>query len=752
MWLDAGSPPGARAGLSAAVDEVRQATSRNAIMVTGVFWAAGAIVWAGNSPTDVLAPMLGITPLLIAAHLLAYRLLPRRAGLANVIWLAGLAVCIGLAIALLHQPGLVLLYVALPLLAVVTLGRPAGLAAGALVALAAWWATRVASPAPLPDAFGLAMVVASAFGGLFGWVVVGPLIEAANLAIVSSEQARRGLEEVREQRAELKRAQEDLLQANRELVRLADRLQAMQRIAEEARQAKSEFVANVSHELRTPLNMIIGFADVICQSPRLYGGRLPRALLADITAIRTNSQHLLDLVNDVLDLSQVEAGRMMLTKQWVSLADVVEGAVAVVQGLYASKGLYLRTETPADLPSVFCDPVRMREVVVNLLSNAGRFTERGGVVVRCARDADRVTVSVADTGPGIADSDQQKLFEPFQQLDGSTRRRHGGSGLGLAISKQFVEMHGGAMWLDSQVGHGTTVSLTLPLDSVPPSARAGLDTGFHRAIIPGDAYGYRVRARPARAPRLVVPPRLVVLERDDALQRLLKHHLPDTEIVAVATVEDGVRELNRSPAQAFVINLPPSERVPARLLNDLPYGAPAVTCWAPGAADAADRLGVVDYLVKPVTRESLLTALRKLGDGITRVLLVDDDPDELHLFARMLASGDRGYRIVQTTDGKRALDLMRRRRPEVVLLDLIMPGTDGFQVLRQKARDPAIRALPVIIVSSRDPHVGPFIHNELSVRCSGLAGQSLPACIQAIGEILSPPAVGGDRRQAGSAR
>jgi len=241
------------------------------------------------------------------------------------------------------------------------------------------------------------------------------------------------------------------------------------------RRAKEEFVANVSHELRTPLNMIIGFSEMIPELAHVYGVALPPALLSDIAAIRRNSQHLARLVDDVLDLSQVDAGRMALRKEWTSLREIVDEAILAVRALFESKGLSVETQIPSDLPEAFCDSTRIRQVMLNLLSNAGRYVKRGGVQVRVRQEQNELMVTVTDTGPGIAPADQQRLFQPFQQLESSLRHRSGGSGLGLTISKRFVEMHGGKMWLESQVGVGTTFGFSLPVQTptVPALAEDG---------------------------------------------------------------------------------------------------------------------------------------------------------------------------------------------------------------------------------------------------------------------------------------
>jgi CheY-like chemotaxis protein len=211
------------------------------------------------------------------------------------------------------------------------------------------------------------------------------------------------------------------------------------------------------------------------------------------------------------------------------------------------------------------------------------------------------------------------------------------------------------------------------------------------------------------------------------------------EVTKTRDIDEAVQELSRSPAQALLVNASPLEAIPPAALTGLPYDTPAVSCWVPGEDEAARRLGVVQYMVKPVAAEKLLEALDSLQGDIRTVLVVDDEPDELHLFVRMLEADARDYRILQVTSGQRALDMLRTRRPDVMLLDLVMAGLDGFQVLEEKGRDPAIRDIPVIVISSRDPTGDPVVSNTLTVTHGrGLSVRNLLACIQAIGEILSP--------------
>lgn len=605
----------------------------------------------------------------------------------------------------------------------------AGAAGGAVAAaVASLWVIQwgVSAPAPLlVTIWGMVGVVR---------LLLLPTRRAIEWSWSSYQQARRLLDEAREQSLELQQTKDDLIQANLQLTRLSEQLRILHQIAEGARRAKEEFVANVSHELRTPLNMIIGFSEVILQSPHVYGASLPPALQADISVIQRNSQHLASLVNDVLDLSQVDAGRMALSKEWVSLTQIVEEAIVAVEPLFRSKGLTLEAQLPPALPPLYCDRTRVRQVVLNLLSNAGRFTERGGARVGARQEGRTLVVSVADTGPGISADDQKRIFAPFQQLDGSLRRQHGGSGLGLSISKAFVELHGGRMWVESTPGQGTVFSFSLPV--MEPVALDGDDVA--RWFSP--YHTYEGRTRPSRAPKPQLRPRLILLDADDTLARLLARYQEGVDLVVCREAEQAAEEARVAPARALLINEATQRHATAweQHLADVPSSVPILRCNIPGEATAAERLGVAGYLVKPIGRERLLEALAAVVNEGAAVLVVDDEPEVVQLIGRMLLACGRGYRVLRALDGQRALDLLRERRPDVMLLDLMMPGKDGFAVLQEKNEDAALRPIPVIAISARDPAGESTISNALTVtRSSGLSSRDLLACIDAVSEALA---------------
>jgi len=675
----------------------------------------------------------GLTLLLVVVvYGTALWLLERFPDMSVVVWSVGLAVVIGISVVTYQQPIASVFYILIPLIAVTLSGwstmlMVVGSSTGMIILL-----EKLIPAVSIQNEYLLPVVIGGVVFTTIGWVIRYSLTETIQVYYENYERAMAGIEEARQQRLELKQTQEDLILANRELTRLAKRLEVLERFAEEARRAKENFVATVSHELRTPLNMIIGFSEVIAESPQTYGIRLPPTLLADIASIRRNSQHLLELVNDVLDLSQVDMGNMAISRDWCSLRQIVEEAFEVIRPLFVSKGLYLKADLPEEDSGIYCDSTRIREVIINLLSNAGRFTEKGGVGLRASVKENGLVIAVQDTGPGISVENQKKLFEPFQQLDSSIRRQHGGSGLGLAISKRFVEMHGGQVWLESTVGVGTTVYFSLPLPI--PNPNLPREASATRWFNPQEMYV--PRDRPSKAPRQTPSPRCLVLEEGNMVRRLFERYLGDVEIVPVTDIDRAVSELGQSPAQLLVIN----HRQGAEILNSvssrnrLPLGMPAIAFWLPGGRDYADEMGVFRYLIKPVTKEMLLGTLEKLGDGIQSVLLVDDNPEVLQLFGRILASAQRGYRVWRASDGQQALEMLRKRKPDVMILDLVMPDMNGFQVLKEKGNDPSIRETPVIVITAQDPSGMPKMSDTVSVsREGGFSSRDLLDLVRFLG-------------------
>ena len=244
-----------------------------------------------------------------------------------------------------------------------------------------------------------------------------------------------------------------------EVLREARQRQAENQRLELASQHKSQFLANMSHELRTPLNAILGYTELILDS--VYG-EMPQKARDVLDRVQRNGRHLLGLINDVLDLSKIEAGQLSLSLTDYSMRDVVHGVYSAVEPLALEKKIALKIEVPSDLPPGRGDERRLTQVLLNLVGNAIKFTDQGEVVIRASAADGSFNLAVRDTGPGISKADQAKLFQEFQQVDNSITRKKGGTGLGLAISKRIIEMHGGRIWVESRVGQGSTFSFTLP--------------------------------------------------------------------------------------------------------------------------------------------------------------------------------------------------------------------------------------------------------------------------------------------------
>lgn len=616
-------------------------------------------------------------------------------------------------------------------LSTLTLGSWAGLAVLAVCVLTLFYPPQAIAFLTPPTRVSVSIGMFATWGMI--WLTLYPLLTTLKWAWESYRSSAQALEQAQNFQAQLQETVQDLGLVTAQLKRQNEISHNLRLLAEEERKAKQEFVANVSHELRTPLNMIIGFSSTMLASPGIYGV-LPPKLLADLQVILRNSTHLSELIDDVLDLSQINADRMALSKEQVNLPGLVEAAVTAVRPLFESKKLYLTVDMPDELPLVLCDPTRIREVLLNLISNAGRFTEQGGVTVRVTAKQNEVEISVSDTGPGIPLESQKRLFEPFQQADGSIRRKYGGTGLGLSISKAFVELHNGRMWVESAPGSGTSFYFSLPL----PMTNAAPDSPM-RWFNPYQSYDDTRHV--TKFPAVDTRPRLLVVETGTALQKLLRRHAVDANIVVFESLEAAVSDMAEISPQAVFINHAPIERALERLAlpDALPEGVPALVCALQDKDPRARSLGVADYLVKPVSRETLLGAIHALGKPVETILVVDDAAEVRQLYRRMLASDDSEYRVLRAGNGAQALDLLADERVDLILLDVSMPRMDGFQFLAARDQRPELREIPVIMISARDPQGEPVLSNALAVMVGGgFSARRVMECAEALMNVLAP--------------
>ena len=571
------------------------------------------------------------------------------------------------------------------------------------------------------------------------WVMLGlmyaiyqPVLKLSLWSWEHFSRARELLDEARDRQVELKQALDDLAHANRQLALINERLAATRLIAEEAQKTKAEFVAKVSHEFRTPLNMIIGLIDLLMETPKVYGEDLPEALFKDLGIVHRNCEHLASMINDVLDLSQIEAGRLALHREEFSLADVILRALAVVRPLLDKKGLSLKVDIAQDLPRIHCDRTRIRQVILNLVSNAARLTEAGGLTVQAQADGRFVVVSVNDTGPGISPEDKERIFEPFYQ-GAKVWRSQSGSGLGLSISKQFVEMHGGQMWVESQCGAGSAFFFRLPIHPfMDPVALP------QRWI----AESWVDRSPKSQLPASHLQQRVVLCDESGDLHPVLERYADDIEFVDVRNLEQAERELQHAAARAVLINAASVQDLIGLVEQagrEMP-DTPIIGCSLPPRMEQAHTAGASGYLLKPLLLAGLEEALDATGQELARVLVVDDDPDALPLLTRMLQIYDPALEVVTASNGQQALDMLRSTQPDLMLLDILLPDLDGRQVLTIKGQEEAIRDIPVIVISAQDPRDQPLESKYLVATMGrGLSVSKLLRSTRDLAQLLLQP-------------
>lgn len=446
---------------------------------------------------------------------------------------------------------------------------------------------------------------------------------------------------------------------------------------------KSQFLANMSHELRTPLNSIIGFSRVILKG---IDGPITEQQQQDLSAIYNSGQHLLGLINDILDLSKIEAGKMELAVEELNIGETINSVMSTAVGLVKDKPIKLKQDIAGDLPTVRADPMRIRQVLLNLISNASKFTEEGSITVNAnvhvaSNGQHEIMVSVTDTGPGISPEDQKKLFQAFSQVDSSATRKTGGTGLGLSISHRLVQMHGGKIGVHSTTGKGSTFYFTIPLYHQPAIDR---NNGEGRLILCIDddvqivsLYERYLRPQGYRVMQVANP-----LAAKDTVKQL-KPYAVTLDIMMPEM--DGWSVLEQ-------IKSDPETR-----------NTPVIVCSIVEEEERGFSLGAADYLVKPIMEEDLLSALNRLnGDGsIKEVLIIDDTPADLRLMEKIVKEHGP-YRVSLADNGDLGWQMIIDNQPHAVILDLFMPGLDGFSILERLRTNPELRDLPVIVVSGVD--------------------------------------------------
>ena len=475
-------------------------------------------------------------------------------------------------------------------------------------------------------------------------------------------------------------------------IKLQQRAEALEEAnlrLQELDQLKDQFLANMSHELRTPLNSIIGFSEVLIDG---LVGEMTAEQKDCVQDILSSGEHLLTLINDILDLSKIEAGRMKLNPATVDASELLEKVQTTISSLIEKKSQTLEFELEDGIPPFIADPVRLKQVLLNLLSNANKFTPQEGLITLSCRLADPATIlfTVSDTGIGVKPEDQEIIFEEFRQVDGSATREITGTGLGLAISKRLVEMHGGHIWIESEYGKGATFSFLLPLAGPPKQKLESLAD-----------------------PILSSEDRTVLIVEDDQhFSNLLAFYLSSEGYTPVqhysgASVLERARKLEPALITLDIVlpeqdgwdvlhalkSDPQTKDIPVLFISEVEGG------------NLSFSLGAMDYLVKPIRRDDLRSLLEKLASleaakREIKVLVVDDDPNLVPMLQEMLLG--EPCTLLTALNGEEGLKLALNERPDVVLLDLMMQGMNGFDVLEKLQANPATADIPIIILTAKD--------------------------------------------------
>ncbi len=477
--------------------------------------------------------------------------------------------------------------------------------------------------------------------------------------------------------------------------------------AEEANKSKSLFLANMSHELRTPLNAIIGYSEMLQEEMEDFGAD---ELTPDLEKIHGAGKHLLSLINDILDLSKVEAGRMDLYLESFDIGMLVEEVKSTIHPLVEKRNNNLIVECDDSLGSMSADLTKVRQCLLNLLSNASKFTENGKILLRVLDKTDEVEFSVSDTGIGMSASQQAKLFQAFTQADASTTRKYGGTGLGLAISKQFCCLMGGDITVESQLRQGSTFTITLP-----------------RQVQSIDEGNSSIKSTQEES---IVLPKVLIIDDDPVVHDLMQRFLVKQgfQVEVAHDGKEGIEKaLSCQPAAIILDVMMPNMdgwSVLTTLKTDTILAEiPVIMMTFVQEQNLGYTLGASDYLTKPLDRQQLGKVLqRHISKSPCReVLLVDDDAMARMLMREQLEMS--AYKVQEAESGIAALAHMEHSIPSIIILDLLMPAMNGFEFLHNLQQRPEYKDIPVIVMTAKDlthEERGKLTNNVQKVFCKGV--------------------------------
>src|SRR5437868_2139108 len=544
-----------------------------------------------------------------------------------------------------------------------------------------------------------ASLIAFLFSSRLQRVISQPILSLAHTAKVVSEQKDYSL------RAEKRTDDEigflidrfngmlsQIEEHEKEIQKVNEQLVQSEQRARAATQAKSHFLANMSHELRTPLNAIIGYSEMLQEEAQDSG---QESFIPDLKKINRSGRHLLELINDVLDLSKIEAGKMELYLETFDVPNLLEDVSTTVQLLVQKNSNTLEMRCPANLGAMRADMTKVRQSLFNLLSNASKFTTNGKITLEAAREnspmkGDWIVFRVSDTGIGMTREQQDRVFEAFSQADASTARDFGGTGLGLTITKTFCRMMGGDVTLTSEPGKGTTFTIRLPTEVREPKAESA------------------AASESSAAPNMEGRPVLVIDDDADTrqvLQRFLNRKGFPVECASSGV--EGLRLARELHPMAIILDVMMPGMDGWVVLSTLKSeeevkDIPVVMLTIVDDKHLGYALGATDYLIKPVERARLIELLAKFRNvPPPRSALVVDDEEPARKMLTQILEKER-WNVVQAENGLEALERIAKQRPDLILLDLVMPNMNGYQFLAELRKHDKWRSIPIIVVTAKD--------------------------------------------------
>lgn len=480
--------------------------------------------------------------------------------------------------------------------------------------------------------------------------------------------------------------------------------------AVEANQVKSEFLAGISHELRTPLNAIIGFSDMLLKE---IDGPMNDEQKNSVQFIFKSGKNLLALINDILDMSKIQAGKMEVTLEKVDIRAVIEDSLENVSILFKEKGLQLKMDATSELPEIQADPMRVQQIMLNLLSNAAKFTDEGIVRVRCNQikigdpglpedktiglpvGSQWIMIAVQDNGVGIANSNIPKVFEEFRQVEGGVSRRQGGTGLGVPISKRFVELHGGRMWLTSEEGHGTTFYFILPVvidikESKIPSDMNDPELVEYNPVDKNSRHKMKV----------------LIVEDDAAVATLCRKFLvkADYRVDSVMHGSKVIDKVKEYKPDIILLDIMLPGKDGWQILDEMKTSSemaniPVVIVSAMDERQFGLSLGAAEYLVKPVEEELLINSLNRIINDHRIILIIDNTYDLIE--STRTSFNESPYRIYSAKDSRESLELIRDKKPDLILLNWDIPKHDGIALLETMKMDASLYNIPLIVITGQ---------------------------------------------------